>query len=239
MTQIGPDLKPSGTLARTQSRTDALRVQPWRRLDPSEGYETKENRMTADDEFRAWTAQHRQMLVRTATLLTAGDPHTAEDVVQTALTKLYLAWPRLGDVENRTAYARRVLVNAFTDEMRSARRRREHLASELPDGIAPSDAVDDDTRLLFAALGELPHRMRATVVLRYFHDLSVADTARALRCTQGTVKSQTARALDKLRRHLGPVLRADDDAPPDTPRPYASTAPTPTLRTTSPAGSLR
>ena len=166
--------------------------------------------MTSDDEFRAWTAENRQLLVRTATLLTAGDQHTAEDVVQTTLTKMYLAWPRLRGVQNRTAYARRVLVNAFTDEMRSTRRKREDLRSQMPDTVIGSGGVPDDTRLLYAALGELPERMRATVVLRYFHDLSVAETARSLRCTQGTVKSQTARALDKLKLHLGPLLRTGD-----------------------------
>ncbi|WP_258724624.1 SigE family RNA polymerase sigma factor [Cellulomonas sp. NS3] len=196
--------------------------------------------MTPDDDFRAWAAQHRPLLVRTATLLTAGDPHTAEDVVQTALTRLYLAWPRLRGVENRTAYARRVLVNAFTDEMRSTRRQREDLRSELPDRATGDGGADDDARLLFAALGELPERMRAAVVLRYFHDLSVACTARALRCTQGTVKSQTARALEKLARRLGPVLRADDGAaPPPAAHPQPDTLPTPLIRTPHPAGSLR
>lgn len=199
--------------------------------------------MTTDDEFRAWTADNRRLLVRTATLLTAGDQHTAEDVVQTTLTKMYLAWPRLRGVQNRTAYARRVLVNAFTDEMRSTRRTREDLRSELPDTATGSGAVPDDTRLLYAALGELPDRMRATVVLRYFHDLSVAETARSLRCTQGTVKSQTARALDKLKLRLGPALRTvEGPAAPAGPRPPTGAAhPTTVLVTTAtptPAGSL-
>ena len=179
--------------------------------------------MRSDEDFRAWAAQRRQSLVRTATLLTAGDPHTAEDVVQTAMTKLYLAWPRLRDVRDRDAYARRVLVNAFTDEMRTSRRKREDLRSELPDRAVGTGAVDDDSRLLFAALGELPDRMRATVVLRYFHDLSVADTAKALRCTQGTVKSQTARALEKLKLRLGPALRDDRGPRPDHPASIPST----------------
>ncbi|MEP7765166.1 SigE family RNA polymerase sigma factor [Sanguibacter sp. 25GB23B1] len=180
--------------------------------------------MTSDDEFRAWTAENRQLLVRTATLLTAGDQHTAEDVVQTTLTKMYLAWPRLRGVQNRRAYARRVLVNAFTDEMRSTRRKREDLRSQMPDTATGSGAVSDDTRLLYSALGELPERMRATVVLRYFHDLSVAETARSLRCTQGTVKSQTSRALDKLKLRLGPVLRTGG-APETSPVPQVPDGP--------------
>jgi RNA polymerase sigma-70 factor (sigma-E family) len=195
--------------------------------------------MRPDDDFRDWAAQHRPLLVRTATLLTAGDPHTAEDVVQTALTRLYLAWPRLRGVDNRSAYARRVLVNAFTDEMRATRRQREDLRAQLPDRALGDGAPDDDARLLFSALADLPDRMRAAVVLRYFHDLSVADTARALRCTQGTVKSQTARALEKLARRLGPVLRSGDDPGPGPGRTLPDTLPTPLIRTTHPAGSLR
>lgn len=197
--------------------------------------------MTTDDEFRAWTAENRRLLVRTATLLTAGDHHTAEDVVQTTLTKMYLAWPRLRGVQNRTAYARRVLVNAFTDEMRSTRRAREDLRWELPDTATGSGAVPDDSRLLYAALGELPERMRATVVLRYFHDLSVAETARSLRCTQGTVKSQTARALDKLELRLGPALRTVEGASPPTVPPVPAgmhTSTTVLSATPTPAGSL-
>lgn len=189
--------------------------------------------MRSDDEFRAWAQHNRALLVRTATLLTAGDAHTAEDVVQTALTKMYLAWPRLRGVQDRTAYARRVLVNAFTDEMRSTRRQREDLRPQLPDRAVAGAGTDEDSRLLYQALAELPERMRATVVLRYFHDLSVADTARALRCTPGTVKSQTARALDKLQVRLGPALVGDD---PPTPPPPTTAVPT-VFRTAVPARS--
>ncbi|GIG41760.1 SigE family RNA polymerase sigma factor [Cellulomonas phragmiteti] len=187
--------------------------------------------MTRDDEFRSWAQQHRQGLVRTATLLTAGDTHTAQDVVQNALTKLYLAWPRVRAADDRQAYVRRALVNAFTDEMRSRGRRREDLRGELPDGAVSLGATDPDTLLLYDALRELPDRMRATVVLRYFHDLDVRETARALRCTQGTVKSQTARAIDKLRARLGPLLRDGTPAPPDPhrPDPQHRTHPTPAL----------
>lgn len=179
--------------------------------------------MTRDDEYRAWAQEHRQGLVRTATLLTAGDRHTAEDVVQNALTKLYVAWPRVRRADDRGAYVRRALVNAFTDEMRSRGRRREDLRSELPEGAAPADVTDPDALLLYDALRELPDRMRATVVLRYFHELDVRETARALRCTQGTVKSQTARALDKLRARLGPLLRDGTDGAPDGTTEHART----------------
>ena len=189
--------------------------------------------MTRDDEFRGWAQEHRQGLLRTATLLAAGDGHTAEDVVQSALTKLYVAWPRVRGADDRSAYVRRALVNAFTDEMRARRRRHEDLRSELPERSVAHGATDPDTLLLYAALRELPDRMRATVVLRYFHELSVQETARSLRCTQGTVKSQTARALDKLRARLGTSLRADD-----APAARPSAAPAPTQHRTVPTPAL-
>ncbi|WP_082131560.1 SigE family RNA polymerase sigma factor [Cellulomonas sp. FA1] len=188
--------------------------------------------MTRDDEFRAWTQQHRQGLVRTATLLTAGDGHTAEDVVQATLTSLYVAWPRVRLADDRSAYVRRALLNAFTDEMRARARRREDLRSEPPDDAVPLGAVDPDMLLLYDALRELPDRMRATVVLRYFHDLSVQDTARTLRCTQGTVKSQTARALDKLRVRLGPTLGPPADARAAPSLPTGAPTDAPAVRTT-------
>lgn len=182
--------------------------------------------MTRDDEFRAWVRDNRGRLLRTATLLTAGDGHTAEDVVQNTLTRVYVAWSRVRRAENPSAYVRRALVNAFTDEMRSTRRRREDLRGEMPDGSVPLGATDPDTLLLYDALRELPDRMRAAVVLRYFQDLSVEETARSLRCTQGTVKSQTARALDKLRTRLGPLLREE---PADGAAPLPRTVPSPAL----------
>lgn len=158
-------------------------------------------RSARDEEFRTYVVEHRPDLVRTATLLTAGDRHLAEDVVQSALTRLYLAWPLFTKAANPGGYARRTLVNALTDEYRRPWRRRERAQPTLPE--APSDvqaeASTARTDALYAALLDLPPRMRAALVYRYFHDLSVADTADALSCSQGTVKSQTARALDRLR----------------------------------------
>lgn len=163
----------------------------------------------ADAQFRQWATDARPNLLRTATLVAAGDSHLAEDVVQTTLTKIYLSWERFRRTDNSSAYARRVLMNVFADEMRSTRRRVEDLRAELPDSAAPA-RDDDSASLLYAALRELPVGMRSMIVLRYFQDLSVAETARAMRCTQGTVKSQTARAITKLRATLGPVLREGD-----------------------------
>lgn len=163
----------------------------------------------ADAEFCQWATANRPRLLRTATLIAAGDSHLAEDVVQNTLTKIYLRWPRFRRKENQAAYARRVLMNVFTDEMRSTRRKTEDIRAELPERAAPV-RDDADADLLYMALRELPAEMRSVVVLRYFQDLTVAETAQAMRCTQGTVKSQTSRALTKLRAILGPILREID-----------------------------
>jgi RNA polymerase sigma-70 factor (sigma-E family) len=168
-----------------------------------------------DEEFHAYVLERRAELLRTATLLTAGDRHHAEDVVQSTLTRLYLSWPLFTRAANRDGYARRALVNAFIDEQRRPWRRRERVAAELPE--MPSSASDTgSTRAesLLAAMRDLPPRMRATIVCRYFHDLSVAETADTLGCSQGTVKSQTARALDHLRGFLeDPAWPAPESIP--------------------------
>jgi RNA polymerase sigma-70 factor (sigma-E family) len=141
--------------------------------------------------------------VHTATLLAAGDIHLAEDLVQATLTKLYVGWPAFQRAQNPDGYVRRMLVNALIDERRRVWRRREKPVAELPDraaGTAP--AVSPAAEAVRAALKDLPPRMRAAVVFRYFHDLDVAETADALNCSVGTVKSQTARGLDRLRAAL-------------------------------------
>ncbi|GIF21291.1 MULTISPECIES: SigE family RNA polymerase sigma factor [Paractinoplanes] len=153
-----------------------------------------------DEQFHSFVLEKRAGLVRTATLLTAGDGHLAEDLVQATLTKLYVAWPAFRRADNPDGYLRRTLVNALTDEKRRWWRRHERPVAELPDRPhAASTDPDDRTDGLRAALGELPPKMRAALVFRYFYDLDVADTADALGCSEGTVKSQTARALDRLR----------------------------------------
>ncbi|MGI4895662.1 MAG: SigE family RNA polymerase sigma factor [Janthinobacterium lividum] len=179
--------------------------------------------VTRDEEFRHYVLQRRLVLLRTATLLTGGDAHRAEDLVQTTLTRLYLAWPRVRAAENLHAYAHRALVNTLVDEERRPWRRHEQLSAQPPEYAGQPERIGSDTDGVpgtddvHRALQHLPARMRAAVVLRYFHDLSVAETAQALNCTQGTVKSQTARALDKLRRQLGTDLDIDEACPRTTP----------------------
>jgi RNA polymerase sigma-70 factor (sigma-E family) len=160
---------------------------------------------TRDEQFRRYVLDRRADLLRTATLLTAGDRHLAEDLVQATLTRLYLAWPAFQRADNTRGYARRALVNALSDEFRRPWRRRERSVADLPEH--PSVEDGDGTRVeeLNRALAQLPPRMRAALVFRYYRDLSVAETASALGCTQGTVKSQTARALERLRTVLEPV----------------------------------
>lgn len=135
----------------------------------------------------------------TARLLTAGDAHDAEDLVQTALVRVYLSWGRVRT--DPMAYARRTLVNCFIDHRRKPVVRRERVTDDVPDSAAapPPEALDPE---LVAALAELPPGMRAAVVLRHVHDLSVDEVAGLLGCEPGTVKSQTARGLEKLRARL-------------------------------------
>lgn len=163
------------------------------------------------EEFVAFTAAHRRDLVRTATLLCAGDAAHAEDVVQITLTRLYLAWSKVRRADSPLAYARRSLTNAFLDEAGRAHRRREAAAAD-PGAVAPepTSAPDDVAlrRLVLDALSTLGPRQRAVVVLRHWHDLDVAQTAKVLGCSPGTVKSQNARAL----AHLRSVLDAEPDA---------------------------
>ena len=154
-----------------------------------------------EEEFRDFVAARSGALLRTAYLL-AGDWASAEDLLQTSLTKTYLAWLRHGGIEAIEPYARRVLVNTAT----SWRRRRWHgerPTEHLPEQPGPDrheETVERD--LLWRHVRALPVRQRAVLVLRYYEDLSEAQTAELLEISPGTVKSQTARALATLRKKL-------------------------------------
>jgi RNA polymerase sigma-70 factor (sigma-E family) len=161
---------------------------------------------TRDEEFSAFVITHRVGLLRFSCLLAAGDTQLAEDLVQIALARLYVAWPRVRRTGAEYAYARRIIVNAHTDEVRLSRRRRERTVADVPDDVPAvslgrlPDSIDGDG--IRAALAALPPRMRAAVVLRHWMDLSVSETAGLLRCSEGTVKSQTAKAIARLRELL-------------------------------------
>ena len=168
--------------------------------------------MSRDEEFSAFVQARRTELVRSACLLTAGDQHLAEDLVQTALAKLYLAWPRVRRTGTQVHYAWRIIANAHIDEVRRPRWRREQVVAVLPDRPDPAaqaafpDRVDGAS--VRAALAALPPGMRAAVVLRHWADFSVEDTATILGCTEGTVKSQTAKGIARLRDLLGSAAEA-------------------------------
>lgn len=183
-------------------------------------------RAARDEEFRSYVVAHRSSLLRTATLLTAGDAHLAEDLVQSTLTKLYVKWPVFRAADNPSAYARRALVNALIDEQRRPWRRHEHGRAELPDRAHRAPDESPHAEQVQRALRRLSPRMRAAVVFRYFHDLSVGETADLLGCTQGTVKSQTARGLANVRKHLSADLDVPDEDPP-TPLRMSSDLPIP------------
>jgi RNA polymerase sigma-70 factor (sigma-E family) len=158
------------------------------------------------DEFQAYVARRSPALLRTAYMLT-GSRADAEDLLQTALAKTYLAWGRIREREAVDGYVRRVMVNTQTSWWR--RRRVDEYATEtLPE--RPGRDVTEDLDLhdaLWTALSALPKRQRAMVVLRYYEDLSEAETAAVMGVSVGTVKSTTSRALLKLRETSG--LRDD------------------------------
>ena len=152
-----------------------------------------------DREFTEFVLVQRAALVRVAALLVSGDMAKAEDVVQSALTKLYLAWPRVRS-HTAGAYARRCVVNAAMDDRRSLFSKRERVSAQLPD-FAAADSQRDATTVA-ALLAALPVGMRTAVVLRYVEGLSIAEAADAMGCSEGNVKSQSARGLERLREAM-------------------------------------
>jgi RNA polymerase sigma-70 factor (sigma-E family) len=160
-------------------------------------------RSARDEAFTSYVTAQLSWLGRVAYLL-CQDANRAEDLVQTAITRLYVHWARASAADSLDAYTRTVLVRAFLAERETAWSRRVTVTDQVPERAAVS--ADLDARLdLRAALAQLPPRQRAAVVLRFYCDLSVEDTAVVLRCSAGTVKSQTARGLKSLRRALAPV----------------------------------
>ncbi|WP_326954181.1 SigE family RNA polymerase sigma factor [Amycolatopsis sp. NBC_01286] len=154
--------------------------------------------MPADAGFTEYVTARAPWLRKVAFLL-CGDWHRADDLVQSAVTKLYTHWPRALRADNLDGYARRTLVNTFLAEQRTSWWRLVDLRAADHDP-PPAAGFDVETALdLRAAIDRLPPRQRATLVLRYYCDLPVGDVAKTLGCSPGTVKSQTARAVDALR----------------------------------------
>lgn len=163
-----------------------------------------------DTEFTEFVSSHRPTFIRAAYLL-CGDWGQAEDVVQEVLMKLYVAWPRVHQ-DRAPAYVRRMIARASVDEWRRPSRRAVLTGDTLIE-LAPARASGlryEERSVLMSALRQLPPRQRQVVVLRHWWGCSVAEIAKDLRITQGTVKSQTARALERLK-----ILLA---APPSQPK---------------------
>ena len=157
--------------------------------------------------FEEFMAARWQPLFRTAYLLT-GDRHEAEDLLQTALARTCVRWNAIRDKGAADAYVRQAMFNLAQRGWR--RRSREVVTEHLPDDGHDHLAVRADHLALWAEVRRLPPRMRATLVLRFFEDLSVADTAHVLGCSEGAVKSQTHHALRRLREAL-PALDLSEE----------------------------
>jgi RNA polymerase sigma-70 factor (sigma-E family) len=160
-------------------------------------------RTPSDAEFVELVEAVWPSLYRTAYLM-LGDHQLAEDLVQSALAQTYATWPRVRSVQAAPGYARVVLANTAASWFRRRSWRNERPTELLPEGSVETDVSDRPA--MIDALRQLPPRMRAVVVLRYFDDLDVRAVADALGISEGTVKSQTSHALDRLRQLLGDAV---------------------------------
>jgi RNA polymerase sigma-70 factor (sigma-E family) len=166
-------------------------------------------RRPREDEFVAYYDAHARQLRRTAYLL-CGDWHLAEDLTQIVFTKLFQSWSRIENADAVDAYARRTLLRVFLDERRRPWRREFSTApgSVSLDRVTEPDTPPDERGLLSTALLKVPERRRAVLVLRFWLDLSIEQTADLLGCSAGTVRSQTSRGLTDLREVLGRDLES-------------------------------
>jgi RNA polymerase sigma-70 factor (sigma-E family) len=163
-----------------------------------------------EQEFARYFTARRDAVRRSAYLL-CGDWHRADDLAQTAFVALHRRWHKIRDRAALDAYVRRTVVRAVIDESRRPWRR-ERFTGDVPEiadtsGGTPEigDRVATRTTLV-AALHKVPPRQRAVLVLRFLEGLDVSGAATVLGCSEGTVKSQTARGLDALRAHLGAAI---------------------------------
>ena len=180
---------------------------------------------SAPASFDEFVATQMRDLMNTAYLI-SGDESEAEDLVQECLVRVAKRWRRVRAMDQPAAYARRILVNLAIDDRRGQTRRRQELAhvaqTEQETELDELDLIDHRAEAAFEAitvrgplldaLRRLSPQQRAVIVLRYFHDLSEAETARLLGCGVGTVKSSTARALERLRDIVEPQRTHKDNA---------------------------
>lgn len=151
----------------------------------------------AEREFSDFVNDHQARLIAFA-LLVCGHEHDARDLVQGALAKVFVRWERLRSVEYLDAYVRKVVLRDFLRVQRTAWRRRVTRSGYVPERAAEPSRTELGGA--WSAVQALPPRQRAVIALRFFEDLSVARTAKILGCSEGTVKSQTSRAIVTLRR---------------------------------------
>jgi RNA polymerase sigma-70 factor (sigma-E family) len=163
-------------------------------------------RSSSEADFREFAASAMPRLRRVA-LGISRDPHAADDLVQTTMEKLYVAWPKVARATSPYAYARQTLVRSLLAERRRLSWGREVVADDVDGGSVDPGEATDARLVVHDALAALTARQRACVVLRHLEGLSVAETARAIGCSEGTVKSTTSDALARMRTHL------DDPAP--------------------------
>ena len=159
--------------------------------------------MDNEESLRDFITNRSPALLRSAYLL-VGDRQHAEDLVQTALVKTYLAWPRLRDRGALEAYVRRTMATTATSWWRG-RKFRERATSGVPDRAA-EDALSPraERDAMWAHLRDLPVKQRAVLVLRYYEGLSEAEIADTLGLSRGTVKSHASRGLATLRQRMKP-----------------------------------
>jgi RNA polymerase sigma-70 factor (sigma-E family) len=156
--------------------------------------------------YREYVTSRMDIMRRVAYLL-CRDWHTADDLVGITIGKLYRHWSRVAPSAGVDAYVRRILLRTWLDEKRRPWRRREEPTGQLPELAADARFRIVDRDQLLDLLDGLPPRRRAAVVLRFYCDLSIDETAEILDCTAGTVKSQTARGLDTLRSRAEAAAR--------------------------------
>ena len=155
----------------------------------------------AEASFEDFVCARSSSLLRTALLLTGQNRADAEDLLQVALERAYRHWPKLCREDEPERYVRRILANASADRWRRlARRPEQRMPAACREPAVPDGTAEIvDRQYLLWALAALPPRQRAVLVLRYFDDMSEGETAQILGCSLGTVKSQAARALARLR----------------------------------------
>jgi RNA polymerase sigma-70 factor (sigma-E family) len=155
--------------------------------------------------FAGFVRENTPALLRTAYLLT-GNAQLAEELVQDTLVRLYPKWDRVAAADVPLAYVRRSLTNGFINQQRRASRR-EVAYEEVPEHVDPYDAVDRlvDRDQIWAGLRHVSERQRAALVLRFFEDMTDEQTAAALDCRVGTVRSLISRGLATLREHMDAV----------------------------------